>query len=186
MTSRALQSGWINGLFKELVGLYGASFTRQWQALDPEEMKRIWLRELADFTSEEISRGLQACRAREFPPTVPEFRNLCRPPPLDAEAAFFEAARLWPSRVGWSDPAIYWAAQAIGNDVKRLGYPAIKARWKLAYERARARPQLLPLPEEVPRLELRPIDPQERANAAERVLGWCRTNMPTFRGKETS
>jgi hypothetical protein len=168
MSLKAQPNVVIERIFQTLVGLYGASFTRQWHGVDPESMKHTWARELAGFTLDELTRGLEACRTREFPPTVPEFRNLCRPV-ADVEAAFFEAARLWPSRIGWSRPEVYWAAMAIGDDVKKQPYHTMRGRWREAYQRALDAPKALPDPTPAPMLEDRSVSPEEREAAYQRV-----------------
>lgn len=182
MPSRVLPSELIERIFKRLVALYGASFTRQWKDVPADTMKFTWARELAGFTDAEIVRGLEACRAREFPPTVPEFRNLCRPP-MDMEAAFHEAARVWPSREGWSSAVVYWAAQAIGDDVKKQPWNTMRGRWREAYDRALRENQPLPDPAPSPMLSGPPADPAEVDRAYRQVLDKLPDNLKPRRAE---
>ena len=111
--------------------------------------------------------GLNACRSRTWPPTLPEFLLLCRPlndPRADwTEACEQMALRLRGGGDVWSRPQVYWAAVAIGaHDLHTLAYDQAKARWQRALDNARgdAIPALaaaLPAPgaQSVPRDEAR-------------------------------
>lgn len=178
MSYRVQPSEVIERIFQRLVMLYGASFTRQWTGVDPQQMKDTWARELAGFEPNEILRGLDACRARPYPPTLPEFLQLCRPPEPELEVAFAEAARLWPSRIGWSHPAVYWAAAAIGNDIRRFPYSQLRGRFKEAYGRALANPVEIPPQLHEGLLEYTPPSPEDVQRAAAPVFEKCRRMWP--------
>ncbi len=128
---------WAARLIERLHALYGAKFTQQWDGIDPARLAQIWAEELAGYTAEEIGRGLTACRARVFPPTLPEFLLLCRPT-LNPEAAYHEAvagmsARSRGEMGAWSHPGIYWAAVRVTqHDLLSMGWQAIRGRWELA------------------------------------------------------
>lgn len=143
----------IDRLFAHLAACYGARFTDMWRDVDPATMKRVWAEELAGYAPEEIVRGLSACRTRDWPPTLPEFLKLCRPP-LDYEAAFCEAAeQMYRRQSGldrWSHPAIYWAAARMGRDVMALAYDVARARWKALLDEAIERVRTGELSAEVP------------------------------------
>ncbi len=143
MQSKALPPAYIDRLFEKFLAYYGDKFVRQWSVIDAKAMKAIWAEELADLTGPEIKRGVLACREREWPPTLPEFRNLCREP-LHYESAFYEAAQRFGTRTGWSSPVVYWAAASIGNDVRTHSYKAMVGRWKQAMDSARDNPQPIP------------------------------------------
>lgn len=164
MQSRVLPKELVESVFSRLVALYGASFTRQWGMVDGDTMLRTWARELAGFSHAEISRGLEACKLREFPPTVPEFVKLCRPS-LEPAVAFAEAARLWPGRSGYSNPAVYWAAMALGDDIRKFPYNHLRGRWLEAYSRAQDNAQPMPAPDPVPQLTVVVATPEEREAA---------------------
>ena len=76
---------------------------------------------------------------RPWPPTLPEFLNLCRPP-FDYEAAYHHAGEQVRLRAyqcdRWNSPAIYWAASELGNDL-REPYQRMKGRWAAAVDAAR-------------------------------------------------
>lgn len=170
----------INRLFAKLTALYGARFTRMWEDVDPESMIGTWSWELAGLTMQEIERGLARCG--EHPPTVRAFRALCRTQQADEEAAFYEAAQRWPAREGWSSPAVYWAALAVGDDVKKQPYNEIKGRWRLAYSHAIAAAQPLPPAQAAPAVSDQRYTEEQRLGAAARVLAWCRANLRGMRG----
>lgn len=134
-TSR-LPESWTERLLDRLAAMYGQKFTDQWRGVDPTYLKSVWSEELASFSVDEIKRGLAACRTRPWPPTLPEFLSLCRPP-IDPETAFYEAVRELRKRESnedtWSHPAIYWATRLFATqDLMGAAYATIKNRWAKA------------------------------------------------------
>lgn len=134
-TSR-LPESWTERLLDRLAAMYGQKFTDQWRGVDPTYLKSVWSEELASFSVDEIKRGLSACRTRPWPPTLPEFLSLCRPP-IDPETAFYEAVRELRKRESnedtWSHPAIFWATRLFATqDLMGAAYATIKNRWAKA------------------------------------------------------
>lgn len=124
---------WIERLFDRLSGFYGSKFGEMWRGCDIGSVKQTWAEALAGYSPEEIKAGLEACMSRVFPPTLPEFRMLCRQP-VNFESTFREACeQLFKRQSGedrWSHPAVYWAAIAIGNfDMRNSTWGHIKDRW---------------------------------------------------------
>lgn len=117
---------------------YGKKFTDQWGVTDGDELLNFWANGLADMTHSELKRGKDALATREWPPTLPEFRKLCRRP-MDSVAAYYEAvAGTQARRDGeygkWSHPAIYWAAMPMSFDLKEQTYSQIRSRWEAALQ----------------------------------------------------
>lgn len=144
-----LPAAWIERLFERMAGLYGARFADVWRGTDPERVKRIWAEELAGFGGEEIARGVQALKTRDWPPTLPEFLRLCRQT-SDPRADWTEACEQMRIRLegkgadAWSRPQVYWAAVAIGwYDLNSTAWDQIKTRW----EKALASAKVDPIPE---------------------------------------
>lgn len=130
----------IEGLFDVLGAIYGAKFADAYRSSKPEVMKTVWREALRGFSPDEIARGVAACHARPWPPTLPEFLLLCRPP-LEAEAAYWEAREQISKRERWADrwssPAIFHAAVAVGFDtIKTTPFEKIRARWEHSLKRA--------------------------------------------------
>lgn len=120
-------------LIKLFSMLYGAKFTDQWKSIDPENLSRAWSEELAGFTSAELNHGFGQCRSKPWPPTLPEFMTLCRPP-VDYEASYHHAITQMHNRRNgaverWNSRAVYWAAAALGGDMSQP-YASLKGRWK--------------------------------------------------------
>lgn len=138
-SSTAVPLSWIEKLFERLSAYYGARFADMWRGCDIEGVKQVWATELGDCTRDEIARGVAACRTRDWPPTLPEFLKLCRPP-FDPERAFIEAVEQMRRREfgqdAWSHPALFWAAVKLGGDLRAYPYPAIKGRWQSALTEA--------------------------------------------------
>jgi len=148
-----LPSSWIERIFQRLTAFYGSRFADMWRGCDLEAVKSIWAQELAGFTKDELATGIAACRGLEWPPTLPTFMKLCRPP-LDYERAFNEAVEQMRRRETgedrWSMPAIYWAAVKIGTDLRALPYASLKGRWQAALDEAIDGIRSGKLPAEIP------------------------------------
>lgn len=67
----------IDALWERMVRIYG----RRWTDNFGEADDGTWLVGLFDVKPEDIARGLDRCRTREspWPPTLPEFRAMCKP-----------------------------------------------------------------------------------------------------------
>lgn len=141
-----LPESWINKIFDRFHGRFGNAFAAKWQTgrigaggIDEGILnaKKVWADDLAGYTPEEITRGLQTRYG--FPPSVDEFMKACRPT-LDYELAFDEAAEQMTLRKTgkdrWANPALYWAAVKLGNDLTNYPYQSIKGRWKAALDKA--------------------------------------------------
>lgn len=73
-----LPARWVDRLFERLQALYGARFSALRNGSAPPTWKTTWGVGLSGYTAEELLRGLDACKTRPTPPTLPEFRSLCR------------------------------------------------------------------------------------------------------------
>lgn len=132
-----LPLSWIERLFRRLEGLYGRSWAAQWDGLPREEVQAVWAAELAGYAADELRAGVDACRRRPYPPTLPEFLLACRPrPALSCEALFQHAATQWQRRASggddWYSPAVYWAAVELGGDLARGSWRDLRGRWEAA------------------------------------------------------
>lgn len=138
-TSRPLPRAWVERISSHMLLTYGKRFTDLWGTTKPDAWVTYWCEQLAGYTADEIGRGVEALGTRDWPPTLPEFKRLCRPP-LDPQTAYHEAvdgvqARERGERGNWSHPAIYWAAVKIGAyDLKNCGYAQIAKRWETALQ----------------------------------------------------
>lgn len=70
-------------LWRRMTELYGHKFTSAYG----DEPNDTWARALSHATGRQIANGLQACFKREdnWPPTLPEFVEMCRPRSLPPE-----------------------------------------------------------------------------------------------------
>lgn len=144
--SKALPVAWIERLFERFTTMYGNKFLDVWRNLDIDSVKQAWAEDLAGFTAEELKRGIAACKMEEWPPTLPQFMNLCRPA-SEPKAAWAEACEQMRIRLKgqggdkWSRPQVYWAAVAIGQfDLNQLTWEQIRARWEKALTDAKSDP----------------------------------------------
>lgn len=183
----ALPTRWAAKLILRMQALYGAAFTRQWEGLDPDSMAQCWAEELAGYSAEEIRRGLDGCRTSKFPPTLPEFLTMCRPP-IQPEVAFHEAVSGMVARrrgeIGsWSHPAIYWAAVRVGNtDMLGMGYGALRARWEGALREMLAAGRWAPIPQPALALPAPGSGLTDRAEASARLAELGASGLLAKRG----
>lgn len=131
----------VTRLIEVMSAFYGSKFTDQWRGTDPTVMATVWRQHLAGYTKAELAHGVEQCKTLKWPPTLPEFLMLCRPP-MDYASAFVEAAEnLRLRETGhdrWSHPAIYHAAASMAWEVRTQPYKWNEARWRIALDRARA------------------------------------------------
>jgi len=153
----ALPLSWVDRLFERMALTYGRKFSDQWGTVDATAMKKHWAEKLAGLTGPEIKRGVDALDTRDWPPSLPEFLKLCRPP-IDPTVAYYEAlygsqARAKGDMGQWSHPAIYWAYTTIGqHDFANIGYSVLRPRWEMALNAQFARGEWSEIP--LPRLAL--------------------------------
>lgn len=77
----ALPEPWIEKIFGHMTACYGSLFMDRWKDSNLADVKRIWASELASFSdSPECFRAALKSVVEEckFPPTLPEFVELCR------------------------------------------------------------------------------------------------------------
>ncbi len=79
----ALPDPWIERIFGHMEALYGARFLDAWRGTDLDAVRATWARRLAGFIDQpqRIRFALDALDAKPFPPTLPEFLELCRQAP---------------------------------------------------------------------------------------------------------
>lgn len=130
-----LPSAWIERLWTLFAAMYGNKFLDMWRGLDISEVKQAWAEDLADYTAEELKRGLTWCKSQQWPPTLPEFMTACRPV-LDTKTEWAEACEQMRIRLEgrggdtWTRPQVYWAAVAIGwYDLNSTSWDQIRTRW---------------------------------------------------------
>lgn len=104
-----------------------------WKGTDLSVVKTTWAEALSGFTVREVRTGLESCRVRPWPPTLPEFLLLCRPTP-DFEKTFAEAQEQVSKRQSgedkWSSKVVYWAAVEFGfHDLRSMSWATAKTRW---------------------------------------------------------
>lgn len=137
--STAKQCEWIDRLFARLSAMYGSKFVAMWEGFDLAGVKSVWVEDLAEFSPAEITAGVNACKTREWPPSLPEFIRLCRPS-IDYERAFYDAVEQMRRRDKaadkWPSAAIYWAAVSLGRDLIDRPYPDLRVRWAKAVDDA--------------------------------------------------
>jgi hypothetical protein len=135
-STSALPEAWVEHLFERMLLEYGKRFGDQWAQCDMDKLIAHWAAELAGYSGAELKRGVDALATRDWPPTLPEFKRMCRPP-IDPMRAYYEAVAGVQARFAgefgtWSHPAIYWAAMPMAVELREQAFSAVKARWETA------------------------------------------------------
>ncbi|WP_248322009.1 replication protein P [Caballeronia sp. Sq4a] len=147
-------------LFNRLDGMY----PNRWRAaFQSEQAIANWRDSWAEafdedgVTTQMISDGIRACRKHyDWPPSVSEFIKACKPP-LDIDAAVYEAIDQMRARQHgkdvWSNPAIFWAAVKVGEyDVISQTVSQLKPRFEAALKKVLEAGDIQPVPARVPAL----------------------------------
>jgi hypothetical protein len=124
----------VEELFDEMLLTFGKKFVDQWAVNDTVKLRDHWVDKLTGFKPSEIKRGRGALEALEWPPTLNQFRNMCRPP-IDNLSAYHEAIAGLEVRnrgdIGrWTSPAIFWAAMSMRHDLGSQTYAQVKGKWE--------------------------------------------------------
>lgn len=170
----ALPDHWVDALFSRLSAMYGSRFADLWRGCDLAAVKATWAADLAVMSRDELAAGVAACRSRDWPPTLPEFMKLCRPP-IDFDGALSEAVEQMARRESgsdrWSHPAIFWAAQSIAFELRNSPRKVLDGLWRSSLGAQLAKGQWPDIPDRqaaaLPAPELPPV-------REEAVLAWER------------
>lgn len=151
ISTQSLPESWVEKLFHRMLLTYGKKFSDQWGGADTDELIAYWSQELGSYTGAEMARGVAALEGRDWPPTLPEFKKLCRPP-INSTMAYYEAiagvqARAAGEMGKWSHPATFWAAMPLSFDLSSQTYSQIKARWEAAFDEQMSRGEWEPIPQ---------------------------------------
>lgn len=147
----------ISHLFNRLNIIYPGKIMHAYPT--PEALKEaedVWAEYLAEdkVTGAEVKTALMKCRTgarnNAFPPTYPEFMQLCRPKP-DYFTSFNDAINLLMARRRGEkrevEPAVYWAAVEIGEyDMMKARYSEIKGRWATVLDKHLQDKNIKPIP----------------------------------------
>lgn len=178
--STPLPAAWVDRIFERMTSFYGVpKLAAMWEGQDTATVKRVWGEALADMRKDEILRGVESLltRASEWPPTLPEFRMMCRPA-LDPAIAFEEAVRESHRRENsepenWTHPAVFFAARTMGFELRTSSYEHVKRRWGEALAKAFKQVASGELPDEIPERPAAlpppptsPRTPEEKAKVA--------------------
>lgn len=142
----ALPDEWAERIFQRMENFYLSKWVDSFGSIPRQRVKQAWSEELAGYSAQEIKRGLEACRTKIWPPSLPEFMLLCRPV-ADAKTEWAEACEQMRIRLEgkgadiWSRPHVYWAAVSIGwYDLNSTAWEQIRTRWTKAIENAKTDP----------------------------------------------
>ena len=168
-----MPDSWVEKLFQKMEDRFGDLWANRYGAFPRARVKDTWAEDLADLSGEEMARGVGACKSVKFPPTLPEFRALCRPP-IDFETAFVEAVQQMHAREEgrdkWSHQAIFWSAVTIGAfDLRNGSWSSLEKRWRKVFQAELDKGEWQPIPVRAIALPA-PAPTEKDREAAKRVL----------------
>lgn len=183
-----LSSSAVEYLFSELANMLGAAAlgrmfagsdtgSRDWA----KSVKETWANHLAGFTKRELARGLAAVSERKFPPTLPEFKLLCRPA-LDPEVAWYEAEHCLRQREeglmgDWTHPAVWRAGRVLAAEIRAGEYAKNRVRWAVLLKRELMRGFGDGVPEPAMRLTVEQAQTRPPTDEERRQLDALRARM---------
>lgn len=89
-----LPSAWVDRLFARFIAFYGSQKVgTMWVDAGMDEVKAVWAEQLGRFAPQTIADALQRLidSGNQWPPTLPEFVELCRQSAIGRKAAMLYA-----------------------------------------------------------------------------------------------
>jgi len=87
---QSLPEAWIDWLFMKFEARWGALWIDRYSAVNVDVLVETWAEDLGDLTQEQLRAGYLASRDLKFPPTIGEFRALCKDDALNRDAESFK------------------------------------------------------------------------------------------------
>jgi hypothetical protein len=94
----SLPDSWVDKIFTRMGITYGAKWARLWEGIDIAAVKADWAEQLGRFDGGSIFYALRYLPT-DNPPTVLQFRDLCRKAPTTTDVPKLEAPKADPERV---------------------------------------------------------------------------------------
>lgn len=142
----------IEALFSTFEAIYGARFVDMWKNNDIALTKNVWANALAGFKAGEVKQGVESCKAKPWPPTLPEFLLMCRPKPefeLLYNDAQTQISKRETKQDRWQCKSQYWAAVEFGfHDLRHASWQNAQKKWiRILTEKINQEDALPPIPE---------------------------------------
>lgn len=115
-----IPDSWIDKIFDKLTMVYGHQFIGRWSGLDLVKVKADWAHELDGLQArpQAIGYALQNLPT-DHPPTVLQFREICRRTPEVAEVLALDAPKPDPERVAAAVSGIRQSMTPVGDHLSR-------------------------------------------------------------------
>lgn len=164
----------VEHILQEMMFLYGKRFEQQWGNQVFPDMVAYWQKKLSGFSRDELARGYKALETLKYPPTLPEFMQLCRPP-VDPVKAYHEAVKgVQDRRNGemgqWSHPAIFWTAASMTYELLNNSYQQVKPHFEKKLEEELSRTSWQEIPPVSESLPAPKVDREKGKAEAEKML----------------
>lgn len=106
---RAFHHGLIDRLFARFSAMYGNKFFDMWANSNFDEVKKCWADELRIFSVDQVKAAIDGLKSNNFPPTLPEFLQLCAASKAKATVTYIKAVPRLQSK---DQPGDWHAAKA--------------------------------------------------------------------------
>ena len=150
---KPLPRNWVEAIYKKFSIYWGDQFASKWKGLPMDDLLDAWAEELAGYEPDELRRGLDKCREKTFPVSLPEFMQLCRPSVSPSEA-FYEAQKQSGRRGAgedtWSHPAVFWAYYELAWEFRNLPTHEVEKRFIGVFTRIMNSGSWSPIPKQNP------------------------------------
>lgn len=69
---------WVESLFSRMTACYGSKFADMWRDADMDLVKNMWASEMGKLSGSELKHGYDSMMTKPWPPTLPEYVQLCK------------------------------------------------------------------------------------------------------------
>lgn len=118
---RAFQPALIDRLFARFAAMYGNRFADMWAGINIDDVKKCWADELRIFSVDHVGVAIDGLKTRNFPPTLPEFLQLCESARREAPRQYAQERSGMPTDAEMNSPECLAAKARCMATVARLG-----------------------------------------------------------------
>ena len=107
--------------------MYGNKFADMWAGVDLEDVKKCWSDELRIYSIDQVGAAVDGLKVNNFPPTLPEFLQLCAASKAKANVTYTQAV---PRLQAKDQPGDWHAAKARCMELaKQFGHKQPSNDW---------------------------------------------------------
>lgn len=77
-STKSAPLSWVESLFERMQAIYGNKFIDMWRDTNLDMVKALWAAEMGKLSNEELSNGYQLLMTKVWPPSLPEYVQMCK------------------------------------------------------------------------------------------------------------